>query len=431
MVAVKACHASSKTRTAALAVLWWILSRPDGIALTTAPSWTQVQEVLWAEIRRLIPESKIAFPDPNLADLHIRPNNFAMGISTDRGVRFQGFHGSVLVVIDEAPGVKAEIWEAIQGIRAGGDVRVLALGNPTIASGPFYDAFTSGRKSWRTFTLDAFDTPNLRGIDPGTLREMGLGDPRLDDNTRPYLVTRRWVRERLDEWGEDSPLWEARVRGSFPTQAENALVALSWIEAARLRPKPPGGVGRTLVVGIDVAGPGEDETAVAIRDGSALVDLRAWRDPDPLGSVLAFLLSYKSRIAEIRYDSVGIGYYFGKRLEDAGFARGSDISVVGVNVGEAPRDGERFRLLKDEIHWAFRDRAKAGDLSGVFDETLVAQLVGIRYRHDSRGRVVVESKDEIRKRGGKSPDRAEAVLLAFCEPKRISSSRLVTRPPGW
>jgi hypothetical protein len=58
-------------------------------------------------------------------------------------VRFQGFHGRLLIVVDEAPGVKADIWEAIEGIRAGGDVRVLALGNPTIASGPFYDAFTS------------------------------------------------------------------------------------------------------------------------------------------------------------------------------------------------------------------------------------------------------------------------------------------------
>ena len=79
-------------------------------------------------------------------------------------MRFQGFHGRLLIVVDEAPGVKADIWEAIEGIRAGGDVRVLALGNPTIASGPFHDAFTSNRDGWCTFTISAFDSPNLAGL---------------------------------------------------------------------------------------------------------------------------------------------------------------------------------------------------------------------------------------------------------------------------
>ena len=64
-----------------------------------------------------------------------------MGLSTSEGVRFQGWHGKILIVIDEAPGVKPEIYEAIEGIRAGGDVRLLAHGNPTISSGPFYDAY--------------------------------------------------------------------------------------------------------------------------------------------------------------------------------------------------------------------------------------------------------------------------------------------------
>ena len=87
-----------------------------------------------------------------------------MGISTDRGVRFQGYHGHILVIIDEAPGVSAETWEAIEGIRAGDDVHVLALGNPTSSGGPFYEAFTSGGRDWETFTISAFDTPNLRGL---------------------------------------------------------------------------------------------------------------------------------------------------------------------------------------------------------------------------------------------------------------------------
>jgi phage terminase large subunit len=126
--------------------------------------------------------------------------------------------------------VKADIWEAIEGIRAGGDVRVLALGNPTIASGPFHDAFTSHRDGWCLFTIGALNTPNLDGL--GLNELLALPDSALDECARPYLVTRRWVREKYTEWGPDHPLWEARVLGQFPTQAEDALISLAWLEDA-------------------------------------------------------------------------------------------------------------------------------------------------------------------------------------------------------
>src|SRR5262249_60269345 len=100
--------------------------------------------------------SRIAFPQLSKTELRIGPGNYALGLSTNEGVRFQGFHGRVLIVVDEAPGVKAEIWEAIEGIRAGGGVRVVALGNPTTAIGPFFDAFTANRDGRGTLTISAF-----------------------------------------------------------------------------------------------------------------------------------------------------------------------------------------------------------------------------------------------------------------------------------
>jgi hypothetical protein len=148
--AVKACHASGKTRTAAVAALWWIAHRPHGIVVTTAPTWHQVERVIWQEIHGLLAESRYAFPKSSATRLHLDSNRYAFGLSTNEGVRFQGLHGDVLVILDEAPGILPGIYEAIEGIRAGGDVRVLALGNPVISSGPFYDAFTSGRAGWNT-----------------------------------------------------------------------------------------------------------------------------------------------------------------------------------------------------------------------------------------------------------------------------------------
>jgi hypothetical protein len=285
-VAVKACHSSGKTFVAAAAVLWFLTRYSDGIVVTTAPTWTQVEKLLWGEIHKAVQRSRIAFPEASKTELRIGPGNYAIGLSTNEGIRFQGFHGRVLIVVDEAPGVKGEIWEAIEGIRAGGDVHVLALGNPTIASGPFYDAFVTNRDGRQTFTISAFDSPNLAGL---TLDELlALLEAELDRNVRPYLVTRRWVREKYHEWGPGHPLWEARVLGQFPTQAEDALISLAWLEAAARRPIAD--TGGPVVAGLDVAGPGEDETVLAVTQGPNILALHAGPRP-----TLAANLSRRSR----------------------------------------------------------------------------------------------------------------------------------------
>src|SRR5579862_6918177 len=99
--AVKACHASGKTFIAAVAVLWWIATHPNGIAVTTAPTWMQVERLIWGEIHKLLRYSKIDFPKASAAALHINSTRYAIGLSTNEGDRFQGYHGDVLVVVDE------------------------------------------------------------------------------------------------------------------------------------------------------------------------------------------------------------------------------------------------------------------------------------------------------------------------------------------
>lgn len=411
-VAVKAAHATGKTFVAADAVLWWVTTFPDGIVVTTAPTWTQVERVLWGAVHRAAEGSLIAYPPLNQTELRLGPNNFAMGLSTNEGVRFQGFHGKVLVVIDEAPGVSPDIWEAIEGIRAGGDVRVLALGNPTVASGPFYDAFTASRASWRTFTISAFDTPNLMGLNPESL--LVMSEEELDQNDRSYLVTRRWVREKLQEWGQGHPLYQSRVVGEFPTDGDDVLFPLSWLDGAR---------GRQLVVasdaewvaGLDVAGPGEDETALCVRHGGRIVLQKAWSKPDPRGEVVAALAPFRDRGVRVNVDTVGIGHYFAQHLKDCGF------TVRRVNVGERAYDAERYTNLKAEIYWGFRQRLQEGAVGGLTDPVAIAQLASIRYEHNPRGQVVIESKEQMARRGLKSPDRAEALILAFGASKRLRS----------
>jgi len=438
-VAVKGCHSSSKTYTAAQLILWFITCFTDGIAINTAPGQRQVEEIMWGEIRKALRNpvavgSGMKYPQPGVASLRIGSNNYALGFSTDKsdmGIKFHGFKAPhLLFILDEAPGIPAEVYDAISGAAAGGDVRILLLGNPSSPGGPFYDAFTTNRANWQTFTIDAFDTPNfekLREIaeqmDVGLpvkqrkgkehivdlLRTLPVDHPAIAYEPRPYLATPLWAQENLVKWGEDGPLWAWKVRGQFPLQAEDALIGLKWLEAAR-EPVFVKDDNEKLFVGIDVAAGGADETACIIRTKAGrIVAWRSWYG-HTTGEVINFLTPYKSRLKQINYDSAGPGEYFGIALEGAGFRE-----VTPVNVGEATDYDDRFNRLKDQLYWSLRERFERGGVSGLDDDLMITQLASLRFEINPRGLVEMEKKSAMEKRGIKSPDRAEALMLAFAD----------------
>lgn len=428
-VAVKACHSSGKTFTAADAVIWWTSRYDDGIVITTAPTWTQVEKLLWGHVHQAARTGKLRLPPLLKTALDIGPENYALGLSTNEGVRFQGWHGRILVVLDEAPGVLPEIWEAIEGIRAGGYVHVLALGQPALLGGPFYDAFHGQRANWRTITISAFDTPNLAGLcldtgehrfgspDPAAPNLLAMSAAELAANPRPYLTTRSWVREKWEEWGASrSPLWDIKVMGQFPAQSEDALIALAWLDAAK--PLKPGHERERLRAGVDVAGPGESETVVSVRQGPNRIALRAFTHSDARGPVLEFLGPFKDRMEQVNVDSIGQGHYFGLHLKDHGF------TVRPINVAETIGiDTRRFKNQKSAYYWALRERAQRGDLGGITDAIEQAQLLSVRYEHTAQGTILIVPKEKMVADGIASPDRAEADMLAFApDPPTMSGS---------
>jgi len=423
-VSVKACHSSGKTFVAALAALWWMARHPTGIVITTAPTWVQVERLLWGEIHRAVGRSLVKFPEPNKTSLYHRADNYLLGLSTNQGVRFQGFHGRVLLILDEAPGVNPEIIEAIEGIRAGGDVRTLQLGNPIIPSGPFYDDFHGQRHRTKCITISAFDTPNLSNLrrrpnEPWEVTMdalLRLSEDQLDERVNWHLTTRRWVKEKYEEWGPKHPLFQSKVLGEFPEHAEGQLISLAWVEASAKRDVLVD--GGELEAGLDVAGPGEAETVLTIinRRTGAIVLQRWWTLPDPRGEVVAELRPFRQRgqLGEIKVDSNGIGWGMACHLRDLGF------KVRFVNVGQASTQPDRFKNLRAEFFWQLAMRFKDGEVAGLKNERTQGQLTSILYEHDARGRVVIESKEDAAKRGVPSPDRADSLMLAFARP-----------PVGW
>jgi hypothetical protein len=427
-LAVKACHASGKTFAAAIAALWFACRYRDARVLILAPGWLTVRAVIWAEIHSLLARAKLRLPAStvNLTEIRFGPGNMILGLSSNESARLQGHHAShVLIIADEAPGIPEDFWPAIEGILAGGDTHLALLGNPTVNAGYFYDAFGRNRAAWSTFSISAFDTPNLAGVDLDLL--LKLPDAALDENTAPYLTTRRWVKERYGEWfngsAENSPLWQSRVLGEFPSSSSNALIPLSWLEAAR-RPVVQG-VTNDVIIGVDVAGPGKDRTVCVATSGGAILETAAFTDADARGPVLEFIGRWSGRLKLVRVDSAGIGFYFLEHIRTAGHP------CVGINVGSVSAEPERFRNLKAERYWHLRQRFQAGEVSGLSDEML-AELASISYLIDPHGRTVIEDKASVKATLGRSPDLAEALMLALGElpPKPWVYQSVLTRT-GW
>jgi hypothetical protein len=205
-------------------------------------------------------------------------------------------------------------------------------------------------------------------------------------------------------------MYRARVLGEFPEQSETSVYSLAWIERAACEPDLAGPHNGVIQVGIDIAGPGEDETVLVARVGGAIIAQQAWSLPDPRGALLAAMSNLRTgrfQIGPVVVDTVGIGYHVGTHLADHGY------NVYGFNAGSAPLDPEHYVNAKAEAYWTLREWLERGRISGLTDEETQAQLAGILYRHTAAGRVEIESKEDAKKRGQSSPDRAEAVVLAF------------------
>ena len=144
-------------------------------------------------------------------------DRYAMGLSAESADEFQGFHSpNMFIVVDEAEGVSYEIYEAIEAVMTSAEPRLLLIGNPTTVTGVFHRAFHQERRLYKTISISALDSPNVTS---GKIEF-------------PGLTSRKRVEERKETWGEENPIYRARVLGEFPGQAEDTLIRLSDIEAA-------------------------------------------------------------------------------------------------------------------------------------------------------------------------------------------------------
>ena len=421
--AVRSCHGIGKTYTAAMAILWFVYAHRKAIVLSTAPTWRQVEKLIWKEIRSAYREA--AFPLggnllPKSPELHlIQDEWYAAGLSTNEPDRFQGFHEEhILVVVDEAAGVDIEIFEAIEGVLTSDGARLLLIGNPTGIGGPFYDAFA--RPGYNAIHVSAFDTPNFTtfGITPEDITSGEWEGKITGPLPYPRLITPAWVADRYRAWGPDSVPYQVRVMGNFPTQGDDTLIPLLWIELAmeRWEETEP---GEPVEIGVDVAAYGTDKTVIAVRRGQRIERLEVYSKKsttETAGLTKRAAGDYDTRA--IKVDAIGIGCGVADQLEEEGFDN------VGINVSERSNDPERFFNLRSELWWNLRDRLDPDTTQNPDpialppDDELLAELAAVKYKLTGRGQVQIESKEDMKKRLGRSPDRADAVVLALAPHNR-------------
>ncbi len=401
--AVKSAHEVGKSYTASRAAAWWLDTHAPGEAfvVTTAPTYPQVRAILWREINRAHAKGRLA-GRVNQTEWWIGNEIVAFGRkpSDYDPAAFQGIHARyVLVIIDEAAGVPESLWDAADSLIANDASRILAIGNPDDPASHFATICKPG-SGWTVQTIRAADTPNFTG-------------EWVPDELRPLLIGRVWVEEKRASWGEGSPLWQSKIEAEFPENSDDGVVPYTWAQSCRELDEPE---GTPVELGVDVGGGGDQTVIYARRGRKARLQWRG-STPDPRtvsGQVIAAIRD--TGATRVKVDVVGIGWGIVGMLDERRAEHGAEI--VGVNVGEASSRPDQFAKLRDELWWDVgreNSRLRAWDLSECDDDT-IAQLIAPRYGIDAAGRTKVEPKDDTRKRLGRSPDDADALLLAFYEP---------------
>jgi phage terminase large subunit len=399
-VAVRSGHKIGKSASAASLALWWYHTRPNSLVVMTSSTDDQVRLILWAELHRLYRRNPEVLGgelhDSHRVGLVNRDGRRIVGLASNKGENMAGFSGmDLLFIVDEASGVEDAIFDAVEGNRAGG-ARVIMFGNPTRQSGRFYEAFHDERGFWHQMHVSSEETPNVlegRIVVPG-------------------LATREYIEEKRAEWGESSPLYQIRVRGDFPDRASDAVIGLDLVESSSTGWRNPLPTDGPLEIGVDVARFGEDDTVIFPRRGLFAYQPLTFGHSDIVrisGEVkkLARNLAIGGERATVRVDGSGVGGGVVDILRAA-----SDLEVVDANASSSSGTDEHSRL-RDRLWFGLRDWLKAGG-KVPHERKLKQELAAPIYGFDTKGRIKVENKDDIRAklRPQRSPDRADALALA-------------------
>ena len=225
----------------------------------------------------------------------------------------------------------------------------------------------------------------------------------------PGLTTGEWVAERRTMWGEGSPMYQARVLGQFCDHPQESLIPLSKIEQAiSLHAKSLPEEEATTVLAVDVARFGPDQSVLLLANSNRVLDIKTHQGLDTMELTGRIVDAHRRWGPErIVVDEIGIGAGVVDRLKEL------NLPVSGINVGRPARQRGQFANLRAEGYWGLYELFNQEAIAIPNDAELAGQLSSLRHRYNSRGQFLIEPKEEMRARGLPSPDKADALMLAF------------------
>jgi hypothetical protein len=438
--AVPSAHETGKTYSAARIAAWWIASHPLGQAkvLTSAPNSRAVKDLLWGEL--VVAHRKAGLPgtiriptgDAGACEWALSDGTL-IGIGrkppertdlAEARTQLQGYHARyMLVILDEATGVSRWIWEAAQSLMGNEGARILAIGNPDDGATRFGEVCSPG-SGWNVIPVSVFDTPAF------------TGEP-VPQIVMEHLVGPTWVKEAEEAYGgKDNPVYQSKVLGKFPDTAPTKVISPKMIREAWTRDLPGTHPG---AFGVDIARtPRGDHSAIyRVRGGVArLID--TWRglplsarshEDSAVARVLKATRATPAVPVIVDNDGLGVG------LADALAAvEEYDVPLVRFSATGSAYRHDVFDSRRSELWWLYRQKMERGEVDlDPADEQLAAQLQQPKWTTRADGRIHVETKDEMSKRGLGSPDRADAVIMGDTGAPRFMPERgpmgEVKRPP--
>lgn len=431
-ISIRSCHGPGKTAVAAWLVLIMICTRFPQKTVATAPTAGQLFDGLLAEVKhwlvRLPTALQALFEEKSdRIELRRQPQSSFFSARTSREEKpeaLQGVHAEhVLLLVDEGSGVHDKIYEAAAGSMSGETATTLLLSNPVRTGGFFYDTHHKLRDMWFTVHVCAAAAVPESERDPETFYSTRVSADYVTDMARRY--------------GRDSNAFRVRVLGEFPRIDDDTLIPFELAEAATKRDVWEDQFTER-VWALDVARFGDARSVLAERTRRKARILEVWRGLDLMqltGRVKARWDETipSQRPTEILVDVIGIGAGVVDRLREL------KLPARGINVSEAPAVQGRYRNLRAELWWRTKEWLDKRDvfldpnivMGGLDDDDVILELTTPRYAFTSSGKLGVESKVEMRKRGMPSPDLADALVLTFASEVGTMLYGTKTGVGGW
>lgn len=407
----------------------------------TAPTDRQVKNIMIPEVSRLYNRAKqrgIVLPG-RLNAYDIRTDNeewFLTGFKADEHNHeaWSGFHAvHTMFVITEASGIGDDTFSAIEG-NLQGDSRILLVFNPNTPVG--YAARSQRGDRWAKFRLNSLTAPNVlqrRLVIPGQVDYEWVVD-KVKEWCTPICTEDRT--EEFDDfefegkWYRPEDLFRKKVLGKFPKVSDDVLIPQQWIEAAQERWKLAQGkepVSDELrLLGVDVAGMGRDSTVFCERKGRWVAELQSRNSGGQAdhmavaGDIAARRRRHPRMLVSIDTIGEGAGVYSRcLEIDDKRY-------IISCKYSEGAKRFDRdlsditgqykFINMRAYLFWCVRDWLNPKNETGAMlppDSQLAEEATEIRWFFRSDGKIIIEPKEDIKKRLGRSPDKFDALANTF------------------